>query len=29
MASAIFPVGWPPLSETLDKVVANHIPIFA
>lgn len=29
MVSAIFPVGWPPLSETLDKVVAKHIPIFA
>jgi hypothetical protein len=26
---AIKPVGWPPLSETLDKVVAKHIPIFA
>ena len=29
MVNAIFPVGWPPLSETLDKVVARHIPIFA
>jgi predicted peroxiredoxin len=29
MVSAILPVGWPPLSETLDKVVARHIPIFA
>jgi predicted peroxiredoxin len=29
MANAILPVGWPPLSETLDKVVAKHIPIFA
>ena len=27
--NAIFPVGWPPLSETLAKVVAKHIPIFA
>jgi len=26
---AIHPVGWPPLSETLNKVVAKHIPIFA
>jgi predicted peroxiredoxin len=26
---AITPVGWPPLRETLDKVVAKHIPIFA
>ena len=29
MVSAIFPVGWPPLSETLSKVVDKHIPIFA
>ncbi len=29
MVNAIFPVGWPPLSETLDKVVARHIPVFA
>ena len=29
MANAILPVGWPPLSETLDKVVAKHIPIFS
>jgi predicted peroxiredoxin len=28
-ANAIVPVGWPPLSETLDKVVAKHIPIFS
>ena len=28
-ATAIMPVGWPPLSETLDKVVARHIPIFS
>jgi predicted peroxiredoxin len=27
--SAITPVGWPPLSETLEKVVAKHIPIFS
>ena len=27
--NAINPVGWPPLSETLDKVVAKHIPIFS
>ena len=27
--NAIFPVGWPPLSETLAKVVAKHIPIYA
>jgi predicted peroxiredoxin len=29
MVNAIFPVGWPPLSETLAKVVAKQIPIFA
>jgi predicted peroxiredoxin len=29
MANAILPVGWPPLSETLDKVVAKHIPVFS
>jgi predicted peroxiredoxin len=29
MVNAILPVGWPPLSETLDKVVAKHIPVFA
>ena len=28
-ANAILPVGWPPLSETLEKVVAKHIPVFA
>lgn len=28
-ADAILPVGWPPLSETLAKVVAKNIPIFA
>lgn len=29
LADAILPVGWPPLSETLAKVVAKHIPIFS
>jgi predicted peroxiredoxin len=29
MVNAILPVGWPPLSETLDKVVARHIPVFS
>ena len=28
-AAAIFPVGWPPLTEMRDKVVANHIPVFS
>ena len=26
---AIQPVGWPPLSETLEKVVARKIPVFS
>src|ERR1700732_4711064 len=26
---AVFPVGWPPLSEMLDKVVTKHIPVFS
>lgn len=29
VASAVVPVGWPPLAETLDKVVAQHIQIYA
>lgn len=29
LVNAVFPVGWPPLTETLEKVVAKHIPIFA
>jgi hypothetical protein len=28
-AAAILPVGWPPLTEMLDKVVAKRIPVFA
>jgi predicted peroxiredoxin len=28
-ADAIMPIGWPPLSETLAKVVAKHIPVFS
>jgi predicted peroxiredoxin len=27
--NAILPVGWPPLSETLEKIVAKQIPIFS
>jgi predicted peroxiredoxin len=27
--AAIFPVGWPPLSEMRDRVVAKQIPVFA
>jgi len=29
LATAVTPVGWPPLGETLDKVAARHIPIYA
>lgn len=29
VAAAVVPVGWPPLEETLDKVAARHIPIYA
>jgi len=29
MVDAIKPVGWPPLSETMEKIVAKHIPVFA
>lgn len=29
IASAITPVGWPPLIETLQKVVAKRIPVFS
>ena len=28
-ASAVVPVGWPPLGETMEKVAARHITIFA
>jgi hypothetical protein len=27
--AAVFPVGWPALSEMRDKIVAKHIPVFA
>ena len=26
---AVKPIGWPPLSETMDKIVAKHIPVFS
>ena len=29
VASALVPVGWPPLAETLDRVVAKHVQIYA
>ena len=28
-ADAVMPVGWPPLSEMREKVVAKHIPVFS
>ena len=28
-ANAILPVGWLPLSETLEKLVAKRVPLFA
>ena len=29
MVEAIKPVGWPPLNETMAKIVAKHIPVFS
>ncbi len=29
MTAAIFAVGWPPLTDLRDKVVAKHIPVFS
>lgn len=29
LADTIQPVGWPPLRETLEKIVAKHIAVFA
>ena len=29
VANAVTPVGWPPVGETLDKLTARHIPIYA
>lgn len=29
VASAVVPVGWPPLSETMEKVAAKHVQIYA
>ena len=26
-AAAVFPIGWPPLNELREKVVAKHIPV--
>ena len=29
LANAVTPVGWPPVGETLDKLAARHISIYA
>jgi predicted peroxiredoxin len=29
VASAVTPVGWPSVGETLDKIAARHVPIYA
>ena len=29
LAAAVTPVGWPPIADTLDKVAAKHITIYA
>jgi len=28
-SDAVLPIGWPPLSELREKIVAKHIPIFS
>jgi len=28
-SDAVLPIGWPPLSELREKVVAKHIPVFS
>jgi len=28
-SDAIFPIGWPPLSELREKILAKHIPVFS
>lgn len=28
-AAAIFPIGWPPLNELRESVLAKHIPVFS
>jgi len=27
--NTIMPVGWPPLSETFEKIMAKHVPVFS
>ena len=26
---AVKPIGWPPLSEMMEKIIAKHIPVFS
>ena len=28
-SDAVIPIGWPPLSELREKIVARHIPVFS
>ncbi len=28
-ADAVKPIGWPPLSEMMEKIVAKHVPVFS
>ena len=28
-SDAVIPIGWPPLAELREKIVAKHIPVFA
>jgi predicted peroxiredoxin len=28
-SAAVIPIGWPPLSELREKIVAKHIPVFS
>jgi predicted peroxiredoxin len=28
-ADAVLPIGWPPLSELREEIVAKHIPVFS
>ena len=28
-SDAVLPIGWPPLSELREKIVAKHIPVFS
>jgi|SRR5215469_7713044 len=29
VAEAVIPVGWPPVAQTLEKLVERHVPIYA